>query len=123
VVVVTAVSSALLVIPGSASATGTTPVPKKVVGAFAPVSSCGSLSGMSMSWTSTANVVTAITLTSIPAACNGASLRLVLVNSSNTSLATAGPQTVSGTSMTISTLTGSATATSVAGSYVSVAGP
>ena len=113
----------VLAYPGVAGATGVAPVPKKVGAAFVSVSSCGSLSGMGLSWTSTANVVTTIVLTAIPAGCVGGSLSLTLVGTGNTSLGTVGPVALTGTSQTFSTITGSPTATSVIGSYVSVVGP
>ena len=117
-----AVGALILSVPSGATAAGTTPNSKKVVSANVSVSSCGSLAGMTMSWTSTANVVTSIALGSIPSACNGGSLSLTLVDASNASMSNVGPVTISGTSMTL-TPSGSPTATSVANSYVSVVGP
>jgi hypothetical protein len=116
------VVATMLAVPSSAVANTTTPTSKKVVGATATVSSCGSLSAMTISWTVTANVVTSIALGSIPSACNGGSLSMTLVDASNASLGAVDPVTISGTSMTL-TPTGSPTATSVATSYVSVVGP
>jgi hypothetical protein len=112
----------MLVMPSTAFAAGATANTATVVGASATVTSCGSLSGMSISWTVTANVVTSIALASIPSACNGASLSLTLVDASNASLGSVGPVTVSGTSMSL-TPSGTPTATSVANSYVSMVGP
>lgn len=117
-----AVTAALLAVPGSAVAGSVSPTSKKVVGATAAVSSCGSLSGMTISWTTVDDVVASIALGSIPAACNGGSLSLTLVDASNSSLGTVGPVTITGTSQTL-TPTGSPAATSVATSYVSVVGP
>ena len=117
-----AVGALVLSVPSGAIADGTTANSTKVVGASASVSSCGSLSGMTMSWTSTANVVTRIALGAIPSACNGASLSLTLADASNASLSSVGPVAISGTSMTL-TPSGSPTGTSVANSYVSVVGP
>lgn len=114
---------AILAWPGSAAATAVTPVPKKVSGAFTAVSSCGSLSGVGVAWTSTANVVTSVDISSIPAACAGGKLSLSLVGAGNVSLASAGPTTVAGTTVTLSSLSGSATATLVTGAYVSIVGP
>jgi hypothetical protein len=114
---------AILAWPGSAAATGVAPNPKQVSGAFATTSSCGSLSGVGVSWTSTNNAVTSVVLTSIPAACVGAAVSLTLVGTGNGSLASAGPVTITGTAQTLSSLTGSATALSVVGAYVSVVGP
>jgi len=109
--------------PGSAAATAVAPNPKQVSGAFTATSSCGSLTGIGVAWTSTANVVTSVTLTAIPAACTGGRLSLTLVGTGNTSLATAGPTTLTGTTLTMSSLTGSATATLVSAAYASVVGP
>jgi hypothetical protein len=117
-----AVTAAALALPSSAVANTTTPSSKKIVSARASVSSCGSLSGMSISWTVVDDVVSSIALGSIPATCNGGSLSLTLVDSSNTSLGSVGPVTVIGTSQTL-TPTGSPDATAVATSYVSVVGP
>ena len=100
-----------------------TPNPKKIAGATAAVSSCGSLSGIGLSWTSTANVVTAVVLTSIPAACTGGTLTMTLAGASNASIGSIAATTVTGTSQTFSTITGSPTATSVTGAFISVTGP
>src|SRR3954467_7084855 len=114
--------AALLAVPGAAAARTVTPSPKQIVSAHPSVSSCGSLSGITMSWTSTAGTVTSVVLGSIPSACNGGSLTLTFVNSSNASLGPAGPVTVAGTSQTLSSISGAPTATSVAAAYVSVVG-
>lgn len=117
-----AVTAAMLAVPGGAVAGNVSPTSKKLVSAYASVSSCGSLSGMTISWTVVDDGVTSIALGSIPAACTGGSLSLTLVNSSNTSISTVGPVTITGTSQTL-TPTGSPSALAVATSYVSVVGP
>lgn len=117
-----AVTAAILAVPSSAMAGSTTATSKKVVSANASVSSCGSLSGMTTSWTVVDGIVSSIALGSIPSACNGGSLSLTLANSSNTSLGTVGPVTITGTSQTL-TPTGSPDATTVSTAYVSVVGP
>src|SRR5437763_11476424 len=94
-------TAALLAVPGSAVANTTAPNSKKVVGATTSVSSCGSLSGMTISWTVVNDVVSSIALGSIPAACNGGTLNLTLIGAGNASLGSAGPVTVSGTSQTL----------------------
>lgn len=109
--------------PDAALAASVTPTSRPVGSAHASVSPCGTLSGIGVSWTSTANVVTAVVLTSIPVACTGATLSVTLVGAGSASLASIGPVTITGTSQTFSTLTGSATATSVTGAYVSAVGP
>ena len=112
----------VLGVGGSADAAGTTPATKRVVSGNASVSSCGPLSGISISWTVTADVVTSIALASIPSTCVGGSLSMTLVDASNASLSTVGPVTLTATSQTV-TPSGSPTATSVANTYVSVVGP
>jgi len=118
-----AVTAAALAIPSSAVAGNNTPTSQKVVSANASVSSCGTLSGITISWTTVDDVVTTIVLGSIPAGCNGGSLSLTLTNSSDTSLGSAGPVTITDTSQTLSTITGSPSALAVAHAYVSVVGP
>ena len=117
-----AVTAAALAVPSAAAANTVSPSQKTVVSANASVSSCGSLSGMTISWTVVDDVVTSIALGSIPSACNGGSLSLTLVNSSNGSIGSAGPVTITGTSQTL-TPTGSPSALAVSTSYVSVVGP
>ena len=117
-----AVTAAALALPSSAAANGVSPTSKKFVSANASVSSCGSLSGLTISWTVVDDVVTSIALGSIPSACNGGSLSLTLVNASNGAIGSAGPVTITGTSQTVSP-TGSPSALAVSTSYVSVVGP
>lgn len=117
------VVAALIAVPGAATARTVTPTSKNVVSAQVPVSSCGALSGITISWTSVADTVTTIVLGSIPAACTGGSLSLTLVGSGNTSLGTAGPVTVTGTSQTLNSISGSPSALAVSGAHVSVVGP
>lgn len=114
---------AVLAWPGSAAATAVVPSPAKVSEAFTTTSSCGSLSGIGVAWTSTSDIVTSVALTSIPAACAGGRLSLTLIGSGNASLASAGPLTIAGQTLTVSSLSGAAVATNVVGAYVSVVGP
>lgn len=116
------VTATVLAVPGSALADGTSATSKKMVSANASVSPCGSLSGMSITWTVVDDVIQSISLASIPAGCNGGSLSLTLANSSNTSIGSAGPVTISGTTQTL-TPTGSPSALAVATAYASVTGP
>ena len=116
------VTAALLAVPGSASGSGVNPVSQRVVGATAVVSSCGSLGGLTVSWTVVDGVVSSITLGSIPAGCTGGSLSLTLANASNTSLGGVGSAPITGASQTL-TPTGSPDATAVSVAYVSVVGP
>src|SRR5438067_13896956 len=115
--VVAVLAGLVLATEGSAGATGVAPSPKKVSGAFAATSACGSLSGLGIAWWSTANVVTSVVLSSIPSACVGGLLSLTLVNSSNASLAGVASVTLTGTTQTLSSLTGSAVSTSVTKAY------
>ena len=108
---------------GPALAASIAPNPKKISAATAAVSSCGNVSGIGVSWTSTANVVSTVVLTAIPAGCTGATLSLTLVGAASASLATIGPVTVTGTSQTFTAITGSANATSVTGANLSMVGP
>jgi hypothetical protein len=117
-----AVTASMLAVPSGAVAGNTNTTSKKMVSANASVSSCGSLSSMTMSWTVVEDVVTSIALGSIPAACNGGTLSLTLVNSSNTAIGSVAPVTITGTSQTV-TVTGNTSALAVARSYVSVVGP
>lgn len=116
------VTAAVLAVPGSAVAGNVSSTSKRLVSANASVSSCGSLSGMTISWTVVDDVVTSIALGSIPTACNGSSLSLTLVNSSNTPVGSVSPVTVAGPSQTL-TVTGNTSALAVATSYASVIGP
>jgi hypothetical protein len=112
----------VLAVRGSAVAGGTSTTSKKIVSANASVSSCGPLSGMSMSYTVVDDVVISISLASIPAGCNGGTLSLTLVNSSNTAIGSVSPVTITGTSQTV-TVTGSTSALAIATSYAAVTGP
>ena len=117
-----AVTAGVLAVPGSAVAGGTSTTSKKIVSANVSVSSCGSLSGMTMTYTVLDDVVTSIALASIPAGCTGGDLSITLVNSSNTAIGSVAPVTITGTSQTV-TVTGSTSAIAIATSYASVAGP
>lgn len=113
----------LLAVPSSAAANGTTATSKKVAGASASVSSCGTLSGIGIAWTVTNDAINSVSLTSIPAACNGGSLSITFVNGSNVSQGSAGPVTITGTSQTINSITGSPVGSNVASAFASVVGP
>ena len=121
--VLAGLSFAIVAAPGSAVAMPVTPNPTKVSAAIATVSSCGTLSGVGVSWTSTGDVVSSVVLTGIPAGCAGGRLSLTLAGTGNASLASAGPATIAGTTLTLSSITGTAVATSVLGAYISVVGP
>lgn len=110
-------------IPGSALATGVTATSNSVTSAYTAVSSCGALSGIAISWTVTADIVTSVTLTSIPPACTGGTLSLTFAGSAGAAQGSVAATTVTGSSQTFSSITGSPAASSVTGAYVSVVGP
>jgi hypothetical protein len=114
--------AALLAVPGAAAGRSVTPSSQRVVGAYTAVSSCGSLSDVTLGWTSVGGNVSAVTLGSIPVACAGGKLSLTLTGTSNTSVGSVGPVTVTGTTQTL-TLSASPGTTTVTGAYLSVVGP
>jgi len=120
VVAATAIAAAL--VPDMAVAASHTLTSKRVSGGSVSVSSCGTLSGVGVSWTSTGGTITKIVLTSIPSTCIGGTLSLTFANSSNTSIGTAGPSVVGATSMTLTT-TGSPTANLISAIHIAVVGP
>lgn len=87
------------------------------------MTTCGSLGSVTVSWTVQNDIVKKLVLTGLPASCAGGAVRVTLVDATDASLATAGPVSVTGTSMTLSSLTGSATATSVSRAQLVVVGP
>lgn len=117
-----AVAAVVLAAPGVSLAGGTTPSSTELSTAWTAVSTCGSLSGLTLAWTSTANVVTQVRLAGIPAGCTGGSLKLALAGAAGASLATAGPTTVTGASQTL-TPTLTATSTSVLSAHLVISGP
>lgn len=112
----------VLAVPGVSLAGGTTPSSSELTTAWTAVSACGSLSGLTLAWTSRANVVTQVRLAAIPAACTGGVLKLTLAGVGGASLASAGPVTITGTSLTL-TPTLTATSTAVVSAHVVVSGP
>ena len=120
--VVAAATVAAAVVPGWAAATPQPVTTGHVGEGKTVVSSCGSLSGVTVSWTNRAGVVTQVVLGSIPSACMGGTLSLTFAGASNSSLGTAGPATVSGTSLSL-TVSGSPTASAITGTHVAVVGP
>lgn len=86
-----------------------------------PVSACDS-DGFTISYTTSGGNLISVGVGGIAPACNGGSLRVTVVNSSRTSVASGGPVTVSGTSETVSVSPNPAGATP-AGVDVSIAGP
>lgn len=95
----------------------------KVAGGNTAVGACGALTGLTLSWTSQANVVTKVVVGSIPSACVGGQLSLTLLAANNSSLGAAGPVTLTGTAVTLTAITGTRTATSTTGARVVVVGP
>ena len=78
--------------------------------------------GLTVTYTTSAGNVTSVAVSGIAVACNGGTLRVTVVDSSRTSVASGGPVTVSGTSQTVSVSPNPAGATP-AGVDVSIAGP
>lgn len=115
-----AIAAAL--VPGWAAAAPHPLTSKDVASGAAAVSSCGALSGVTVSWTSRSGVITQVVLGSIPSACIGGTLSLTFASAGNTALGTAGPITVTGTSMTVA-VSGSPTASLISQALVAVAGP
>lgn len=68
-------------------------------GGTTAVPSCGALSAAVVSYRVTDGIVTAVSVTTLPAACNGADLSLTLVNGS-TVVGSAGPLTINAGSVT-----------------------
>jgi hypothetical protein len=118
-----AITALLIAHADTAMAAPVLPTARPLGSAHVSVSSCGSLAGITVSWTSSADVVTAVSLASIPAACTGASLSVTLVGAGNVGLTSSSPATVTGTALVLTSFTGSATTTSVTGAYLSAVGP
>jgi hypothetical protein len=120
--VVAAAAVAAALVPGWAAAAPHPVTTKRVASGSAAVSSCGTLTGVAVSWTSRNGVVTQVVLGSIPSTCIGGTLSLTFAAADNSSLGTAGPVVVSATSMTLA-VTGSPTASAVGQAQVAVVGP
>lgn len=86
-----------------------------------PIASCDT-DGFTVSYTTSGGNLTSVGVGGIAPACNGASLRLTVVNSSRTSVASGGPVAVSGTSATVSVSPNPPGATP-AGVDISIVGP
>jgi hypothetical protein len=109
--------------PSVAFAAGSTTTTTKLGAGFSAVASCGSLSGTATSWTVTAGKVTAVTVSSIPAACNGATASLTLVDSTSASVGSQGGVTVGGGSALFSSISPTPASTAVAGIHLVLVGP
>jgi len=120
--VVAATAIAAAIVPGWAAAAPHTLTSNRIASGSVTVSSCGTLSGVTVSWTSTAGTITKVVLSAIPSACIGGNLTLTFTSASNSSIGTAGPATVAATSLTLST-SGSPTASSISQIRISVVGP
>ena len=86
-----------------------------------PINACDA-DGFTVSYTTSGGNVISVAVGGIAVACNGATLRITVVDSSRTSVASGGPVTVSGTSETVSVSPNPAGATP-AGVDVSIVGP
>jgi hypothetical protein len=89
----------------------------------AVVGDCGDLSAVRVGYAVTTGTVQSVTLSGVPAACQGASVRVALVSATGAALATAGPVVVTGTSLTLPALSGAPSPGSVAAVHVSAVGP
>lgn len=105
---------------GVASAAVLSPPTSRLGTGTAAVASCAS-SGMA-SWTDEAGSVTQVSITGLPAACNGATLSITLTAAS-VDVGRGGPVTVSGGSATITALTATPSAGTVTDVHVSLVGP
>ena len=120
VVAAAAIGAAL--VPGWAAAAPHTLTSNRIASGSVSVSSCGTLSGVGVSWTSTAGTITKVVLSAIPSACIGGTLSLTFAASNNSSIGTAGPAVVGATSLTLST-SGSPPASTITQIRISVVGP
>ena len=120
--IVAAATVAAAVVPGWAAATPQPVTTDHVAEGKTAVASCGTLTGVTVSWTNRAGVVTQVVLGSIPSACVGGSLALTFTGATNSSLGTAGPATVGGASLSL-TVSGSPTASAITGTQLAVVGP
>jgi hypothetical protein len=86
-----------------------------------PVAACDT-DGFTVSYTTSGGNLTSVAIGGIASACNGASLRVTVVDSSRTSVASGGPVTVSGSSATVS-VSPNPPGSTPAGVDVSMVGP
>jgi hypothetical protein len=96
---------------------------KKLSGGTASVAACGSLATATVTYTVTAGNVTAVAVSGLPAACNGAALSVTLVSAANADLGHAGPVTVAGQSASFPSLSASPATASVASARLAATGP
>ena len=120
VVAVVALAAALA--PGWAAAAPNPVTTERVQGGVAAVSACGTLSGVSVSWSSRSGVVMDVVLGALPSTCTGGTLSVTFAAADNSSLGTAGPAVLTGTSISLG-VSGSPTASAVSRLQVSVVGP
>ena len=105
---------------GVASAAALAPTAARLGAATVAVAACAS-SG-SVSWLDEAGSVTQITVSGLPAACNGATLSATLT-AGTTDVGHGGPVVVSAGSATISVLTAAPSAGTVTDVYIALVGP
>ena len=111
---------------GSAGVSGAAPrgvTTKTLAAAGIPAAACGVLSGATVSYLTTNGAVTRVTVSGLPAACNGALVSLSLVNGAGTNLGSGGPVSVSGGSATVGSLTANPTSASVTSVQLLAIGP
>jgi hypothetical protein len=120
--VVASITVAVALAPGWAAAAPHPLTTKRVASGVASVTSCGTLSGLAVAWTVRSSAVTQVSLASIPSACIGGTLSLTLAAADNSSIGTAGPASVTATSMTLA-VTGAPTASGISHVQFAVVGP
>jgi hypothetical protein len=98
-------------------------VQSRLGAATAAVPDCGDLTVARVGYAVTTGTVRSVTVSGVPASCDGASVRVALVSSTGAALATAGPGVLSGGTVTLTTLTANPSPTAVSRVHVSAVGP
>jgi hypothetical protein len=111
-----------IVVPASAEARSNTASSKKLGSGVASVTACGDLSKVVTDFAFSGTKVSAVSLTNIPATCNGGSLSATVARSNNASLGAGGPVTVAGGSATVP-ISPTAASANVASVRVVIVGP
>jgi hypothetical protein len=117
------VGLASILIAGAAWAGTMTPTSKALGAGRTTVTACGNLASATITYRVTANAVTGLTATGLPASCNGSSLRATLASAAGTDLGHAGPVTVAASAATFGSFTATPTASSVASVRLAATGP
>lgn len=107
----------------AAGAALTSPTTKSLGSGTVGVSSCGSLAGATVAYLTQNRKVVGITVSGLPASCDGGLLSATLTNATNTNLGGGGPATVGGGAATVTGLSATPTATTPTKVFFSVVGP